>query len=32
MYHFGGCDVKSTSTQPFSAYVGIDWGDAKHDI
>lgn len=32
MYHFGGYDVKPTGTQPFTAYVGIDWGDTKHDI
>lgn len=32
IYHFGRVDVKPTDTQPFTAYVGIDWGDAKHDI
>jgi transposase len=32
IYHFGRYDVKSTYTQPFTAYVGIDWGDTKHDI
>jgi transposase len=24
--------VKPLCTQPFTAYVGIDWGDTKHDI
>ena len=32
IYHFGRADMKPTDTQPFTAYVGIDWGDAKHDI
>jgi hypothetical protein len=24
--------VKARTTQPFTAYVGIDWADTKHDI
>jgi len=32
IYHFGRVEVNATDTQPFTAYVGIDWGDAKHDI
>jgi len=31
-YHFGRYDVKPLCTQPFTAYVGIDWADTKHDI
>ena len=32
IYHFGKYDVKPLHTHPFSAYVGIDWADTKHDI
>ena len=32
IYHFGRYDVKPRATQPFTAYVGIDWADTKHDI
>lgn len=32
IYHFGRSDVKAQCAQPFSAYVGIDWADTKHDI
>jgi hypothetical protein len=24
--------MKSTATAPFVARIGIDWGDAKHDV
>ncbi len=30
--HFGRDDVKPLPTQPFTAYVGIDWADTKHDV
>jgi transposase len=32
IYHFWRYDVKPLCTQPFTAYVGIDWADTKHDI
>ena len=32
IYHFGRYDVKPLATQLFSAYVGIDWADTKHDV
>jgi transposase len=32
IYHFGRYNVKPLCTQPFTAYVGIDWADTKHDI
>src|ERR1039457_5825680 len=32
IYHFGRYDVKPLATQHFTAYVGIDWADTKHDI
>jgi transposase len=28
----GRCDVKPLYTQTFTAYVGIDWADTKHDV
>src|ERR1700693_2809698 len=32
IYHFGRYDVKPLATQQFTAYVGIDWADTKHDV
>ena len=32
IYHFGRYGVKPLATHQFSAYVGIDWADTKHDI
>ena len=32
IYHFGSCDVKPIATHRFTAYVGIDWADTKHDV
>jgi hypothetical protein len=32
IYHFGSYDVKPLATHQFTAYVGIDWADTKHDV
>ena len=32
IYHFGRYDVKPLATHRFTAYVGIDWADTKHDV
>jgi transposase len=32
IYHFGSYNVKPLATHRFSAYVGIDWADTKHDV
>jgi hypothetical protein len=32
IYHCGRYDVKPLATQQFTAYVGIDWADTKHDV
>src|SRR5450759_1365659 len=32
IYHCRRCRVKPLSDRPFTAHVGIDWADAKHDV
>src|SRR6266851_2556362 len=32
IYHSRRCRVKPLSDRPFTAHVGIDWADAKHDL
>jgi hypothetical protein len=32
IYHFGRCLMSPLSGGPFTAFVGIDWADAKHDV
>jgi hypothetical protein len=32
IYHYRRCRVKPLSDRPFTAHIGIDWADAKHDI
>ena len=32
IYHLGRYDVKPLATYRFTAYVGIDWADTKHDV
>ena len=32
IYHCRRCRVKPRSDRPFTAHVGIDWADTKHDV
>jgi transposase len=32
IYHFRKCLMSPLSGGPFTAFVGIDWADAKHDV
>jgi len=32
IYHCRRCRVKPRSERPFTAHIGIDWADAKHDV
>lgn len=32
IYHFRRCLMNPLSGGPFTAFVGIDWADAKHDV
>jgi len=32
IYHYRRCRVKPLSDRPFTAHVGMDWADAKHDV